>query len=102
MSKEKLKFNSLGQWSLEKNSDPSQYKTPKKFTKVEMIAAIRQDIIAELDAINLYEAHFNATDDEELKKILRHIIDEEKHHAEELQEFLDKNDIKIENKDTHD
>jgi uncharacterized protein len=100
--KESILYNKMGQWTLKKNSDPSQYKTPKKFTKVEMVAAIRQDIIAELDAINLYEAQFNAIDDAELKKTIRHIIDEEKHHVEELEDFLKKVDIPIENKQSHD
>lgn len=55
-----------------------------------MVAAIRQDIIAELDAINLYEAHKAATKDKGLKDVLQHIIDEEKEHAEELRAYLDK------------
>ena len=98
---EKIKYNALGQWTLEKSTDPSAYKTPKSFNKEETVAAVRQAIMAELDAINLYEAQFNATNDKELKKLLRHIIDEEKHHVEELQEWLDKNDIKVETDHSH-
>ena len=71
------------------DSNPSQYKTPAEFTLEELHAAIRQDIISELDAINLYEAHKAATNDKQLKDLLDHIIGEEKEHARELQEFLD-------------
>ena len=71
-------------------SNPSQYQTPEKLSEAEMFAAIRQDLIAELDAINLYTAHKEATDNQELIKILDHIIEEEKDHAKMLQEFLEK------------
>lgn len=73
-------------------SDPKQYEAPKKFDEVDLLKAIRQDIIAEYDAINLYESHLQATNDSELKEILRHIIDEEKEHAAELQAYLNKKD----------
>jgi len=53
------------------------------------LAAIRQAMIAELDAINLYEAHLHATKDERLQALLRHIIEEEQHHVEELKAYLD-------------
>ena len=91
-------------WILEKNaeldkeelskglSDPSQYKTPESLSEEEVFAAVRQDIIAELDAINLYEAHKAATKDKELIKILDHIIEEEKDHFVLLQNYLKKHD----------
>ena len=72
------------------DSNPSQYSTPEKFSKEELLAAIRQDIIAELDAVNLYVAHKTASDDPDFNKAIEHIIDEEKEHAKELQEVLDK------------
>lgn len=50
---------------------------------------IRLSIIAELDAINLYEQFRENTDNEDLKGALSHIIEEEKHHVGELQELLD-------------
>lgn len=71
-------------------SDPGQYKVPNRFSDLELFNAIRQDIIAELDAINLYEAHKAASNDPELKKILDHIIEEEKDHATLLQNYLTK------------
>lgn len=69
-------------------SNPSQYKTPSAFTDEELYAALRQDLIAELDAINLYEAHRAACKDPALKDLLEHIIDEEKAHVKLLQDYL--------------
>ena len=55
--------------------------TPRKMSKEEIVRAIRQDIIAELDAINLYQAHIDAIDDERVKKVLIHVRDDEKDHV---------------------
>jgi uncharacterized protein len=41
--------------------------TPRKLDPKELARAIRQDIIAEYDAIALYEAHIDATDDEKAR-----------------------------------
>jgi len=56
------------------------------------LARARQSLIEELDAINVYEERFQASSDEELKKILAHNRDEEKEHAVILIEYLRKND----------
>ncbi len=56
----------------------------RKITKVELIQAIRADIIGELEAIFLYDAHVHATDDPVVKKVLADIRDEEKAHVGEL------------------
>jgi len=53
---------------------------------------LRVAIIAELDAINLYEQLAQATDDEEIKKILMDIAKEEKTHVGEFQTLLLKRD----------
>ncbi len=53
---------------------------------------LRAAIIAELDAINLYEQLAQATDDEEIKKILMDIAKEEKTHVGEFQTLLLKRD----------
>jgi rubrerythrin len=58
----------------------------------ELARAIRQDVIAELDAVALYEAHIDATDDENAKRVITHIMNEEKEHIAEfmtLLEYLD-------------
>lgn len=54
---------------------------PRKLTDSELARSIRLNIEAELDAINLYAAHIEATDNEEAKAILRHVMDEEREHA---------------------
>ncbi len=56
----------------------------KKFTKEELIQAVRQDIIGELEAINQYDYHQMSTDNIVAKKILSTIRDEEKVHVGEL------------------
>ena len=61
---------------------------PRKMTDAELATAIRIDIMAELDAIALYQAHYLATDSEDAKRILQHVIDEEKEHAAEFLELL--------------
>ena len=53
---------------------------------------LRSGIIAELDAINLYQSHIENIDDDESKKVLAHIRDEEKEHVAELACVLSKQD----------
>ena len=62
--------------------------TPRKMNKEELARAIRQDIIAELDAAALYQAHIDATDDEAAKRVIKHIMDEEKEHIAEFTALL--------------
>lgn len=65
---------------------------PRKMTKSELARAIRQDIIAELDAVALYEAHIEAIDDERVQAVIRHVMNEEKEHVGDflaLLEYLD-------------
>lgn len=61
---------------------------PRKITKEELIQAIRVDIAGELEAIFLYDAHVQATDDPVAKKVLADIRDEEKAHVGELMTLL--------------
>jgi rubrerythrin len=60
----------------------------KQLTFNELIRAIRLDIAAEEDAISLYTAHSDATDDETVKKVLNSIASEEQVHVGEFQELL--------------
>jgi len=53
---------------------------------------LRAGIIAELDAINLYEQMAGMTEDENIKKILLDIAKEEKTHMGEFQTLLLKKD----------
>ncbi|MDL2241973.1 hypothetical protein LJB91_03610 [Bacteroidales bacterium OttesenSCG-928-L03] len=60
----------------------------KKMTDQELAQAIRLDIASELEAIFLYDAHAEATDNVLAKKVLRDIRDEEKEHMGELLTLL--------------
>ena len=54
---------------------------PRKLTDTELARAIRLDMESELDAMNLYASHLDATDHAEARAVLKHIMDEEKEHA---------------------
>jgi rubrerythrin len=60
-------------------------KIGKKWTDMEIL---RAGIIAELDAINLYEQLAATTENEDLKKVLLEIAKEEKTHVGEFQALL--------------
>jgi uncharacterized protein len=62
-------------------TNPFHMLVPRKLTDSELARSIRLNIEAELDAINLYAAHLDATDNEEAKAVLRHVMDEEREHA---------------------
>lgn len=49
---------------------------------------LRAAIIAELDAVNLYEQFASLTEDEDMKKILLDVAKEEKTHVGEFQTML--------------
>jgi len=53
---------------------------------------LREDLIGELRAINQYQEHIDETDDEEIKKVLSHIRDDEKEHVAEITKILRKLD----------
>lgn len=61
----------------------------KKLRKAESDKEIlRFALCAELDAINFYEQMAAYTEDEDLKKVLLDVADEEKEHVGEFQELL--------------
>ncbi len=53
---------------------------------------IRSALIAELDATSLYQSHLENLNDESAKRVIQHIMDEEKEHIAELQCLLMKLD----------
>lgn len=66
--------------------------------KSQLVSAIREDIIGELQAINQYERHAQMTDDPSAKAIWEGIRDEEKVHVGELLTlwgYLEPNDVKL-------
>ncbi len=64
-------------------------KVSKKLLDCEIL---RVAIIAELDAVNLYEQLAAATDNEKIKKVLLEVAREEKTHVGEFQALLLKED----------
>jgi rubrerythrin len=61
----------------------------RKLTKSELIRAIRLNIAAEHEAVHLYMAHADATDDPLAKAVLTEIANEERVHAGEFERLLD-------------
>ena len=69
-------------------ADPFKANVDRKMSKEELVQAIRLDIAGELEAIYIYDAHVQATDDPRAKKIIADIRDEEKAHIGELMTLL--------------
>ena len=69
-------------------ANPFQGNVERKLTAGELIQAIRLDIAGELEAIYLYDAHVQATDNPIAKKVIADIRDEEKVHIGELMTLL--------------
>ena len=69
--------------------DPFKGMTPgRKMNLRELTRAIRMTIAAEQEAVHLYEALADATDDKLTKEVLQDIADEERVHAGEFQRLL--------------
>lgn len=68
--------------------NPFSANVERNITKEELIQAIRLDIAGELEAIYIYDAHVQATDNPIAKKVLADIRDEEKAHVGELMALL--------------
>jgi len=63
--------------------------TPAPLGPEETAQAVRLDVIAELDAVDLYQAHLNAIEDPKVRQTLEHVRDEEKQHAAEFLSVLE-------------
>ena len=67
-------------------------KSPNLSQKSNNLSFIRSAIVAEADAVDLYQSQIENTTDDESKKVLTHIMDEEKEHIAELACVLIKQD----------
>jgi hypothetical protein len=76
-------------------TDPVHFLVPRKLTDRELAQAVRLDLESELDAINLYESHLQATDNELARRVLGHIAAEEREHAELFRELLKRLDPQL-------
>ncbi|MDR7866305.1 MAG: demethoxyubiquinone hydroxylase family protein [Sporomusaceae bacterium] len=54
----------------------------------QLIIWLREDLMGELQAINQYQAHIDNIDDQEIKKLLAHIRDDEKEHVAEITHLI--------------
>lgn len=64
----------------------------RKLTKRELVRGLRLSVIAEQDATALYEALADAVDDENIKKLLQSVANEEKVHIGEFQKVIEELD----------
>lgn len=69
-------------------TNPFSGVVPRKLTDSELARALRLDLAAEEEAVHIYEAHADATDNELAKKVLRDIANEERVHAGEFQRLI--------------
>ena len=68
--------------------NPFSGAVPRKLTHSELVRAILLDIAAELEAVHIYLAHMDATDNEDAKKVLYDIALEELIHVGEFTSVL--------------
>ncbi|AFN03982.1 rubrerythrin [Pyrococcus furiosus DSM 3638] len=68
--------------------NPTLINRDKPYTKEELMEILRLAIIAELDAINLYEQMARYSEDENVRKILLDVAREEKAHVGEFMALL--------------
>ena len=66
---------------------------PIEFDEGEIdLSMLREDLVGELQAINQYQDHIEALDDDEAIKVLEHIRDDEKEHVAELMKLIQRLD----------
>jgi len=66
---------------------------PMEFDEREIdLSMLREDLVGELQAINQYQDHIEALDDDEAIKVLEHIRDDEKEHVAELTKLIQRLD----------
>ena len=63
-----------------------------------ILKLLREDLIGELGAINQYQEHIDDINDDEAKKVLGHIRDDEKEHVAELIKIIRRLDATEEEK----
>lgn len=54
----------------------------------ELLAALRRDLVLELEAINLYTEQLDRIQNEKFRAVLAHLTEEEKEHVAELTELI--------------
>jgi rubrerythrin len=75
-------------WEMPEFLNPFSGLVPRKMTQSELIRALRLNVAAELEAVHLYVAHAEATEDPLAKRVLLDIANEERQHAGEFMEVI--------------
>ncbi|MGC8663020.1 MAG: ferritin family protein [Thermoplasmata archaeon] len=74
------------------SKNPVELVREKKLTREEIISALRDDIAAEIDAINFYLSQARLIDNKKVKDVLMDIAKEEKVHLGEFMVLLEEMD----------
>ena len=59
-----------------------------RFTRAELARALRLAIADEYEAIQIYEQIVETTEDEEIREVIMHIVEEEQKHADQFWDLL--------------
>lgn len=69
----------------------ARHDLPTNGVEVDLLM-LRDDLVGELQAINQYQEHIDAVEDEEARHVLEHIRDDEKEHVAELTKVIQRLD----------
>lgn len=69
-------------------ANPFSGNVPRPMSREELIRALRLDVAAEQEAVHMYTAQAEASDDALARAVLLEIADEERQHTGELMELL--------------
>ena len=69
-------------------TNPFVANVPRQLSTNELLQALRVDVVGEYAAVISYEAHAQATDNQQVKQVLLKLADDERKHIGQLQELL--------------
>ena len=78
----------LGDNMPEMSSTHSVKSLNHRFTRAELARALRLAIADEYEAIQIYEQIAESTEDEEIREVIMHIVEEEQKHADRFWDLL--------------
>jgi hypothetical protein len=78
----------LGDNMPEMSSTHSVKSLNHRFTRAELARALRLAIADEYEAIQIYEQIAESTEDEEIREVIMHIVEEEQKHADQFWDLL--------------
>lgn len=78
----------LAPWAVRFAGGPTPAPSFSPAVPLSVLAALREDLIGELQAISQYEAHAAQTTDPRIRDVLLHIARDEREHVVELLELI--------------